>query len=71
MKSIWRKYSSGITWLLLSTSILFLRGGGWLGFFYFKDLRKSLISVSLVPAEQGNVELTFTKAGIIELGEQR
>jgi HlyD family secretion protein len=70
MKTMWKKYQSRATWLILSVGIISL-GGSWVGFAYFKDLRKSPISVSLLPVEKGDIEITFTEAGVIELGEQK
>jgi HlyD family secretion protein len=66
-----KNYHSGITWIILLIGVVTLSGGGWAGFAYFKDIRKSPIAVSLFPVEQGDVEITFTEAGVIELGGQK
>jgi HlyD family secretion protein len=66
-----KKYRTGIMWLFLSIAAVSLGGGGWAGFAYFKDLRKNPIAVNLLPVEQGDIEITFTEAGSIELGEQK
>jgi HlyD family secretion protein len=71
MKMTWKNYRSGITWLLLSVGVVLLSGGGWAGFAYFKNLTKSPISVNLLSVEQGDIEITFTEAGMVELGEQK
>jgi HlyD family secretion protein len=67
----WENYRTGVTWLLTSIGIILLGSGGWVGLAYFNDSRKSPVSVSLMPVEQGDVEITFTEAGVIELGEQK
>jgi HlyD family secretion protein len=71
MKIGWKNYRAGATWLLISASISLFGGGGWVGYAYFKDLRRNPVSVSLMPVEQGNVEVTFTEAGVVELGGQK
>jgi HlyD family secretion protein len=71
MKLLWEKYHSGATWLLLSISIVLLSGGGWVGYAYFINSTKRPISVSLFSAERGNIETSFTEAGMVELGEQQ
>jgi HlyD family secretion protein len=71
MKIGWKNYRTGATWLLISASISLFGGGGWVGYAYFKDLRRSPVSVSLIPVEQGSVEIAFTEAGIVELGGQK
>jgi HlyD family secretion protein len=68
---MWKKYKSGAAWLLLSTGIISLSGGGWVGYAYFIKSAKSPVSVSLLPVENGNVETSFTEAGMVELGEQQ
>lgn len=70
MKTMWKKYHSRATWLLLSIGIVSL-SGSWAGFAYFKDFKKNPVSVNLLPVEQGDVEITFTEAGIVELGGQK
>jgi HlyD family secretion protein len=71
MKLSRKNYRTGITWIILSIGVVLFGGGGWAGFAYFRDFKKSPISVSLMPVEQGDVEITFTEAGVIELGEQK
>jgi HlyD family secretion protein len=66
-----KNYRSVIPWLILSIAAVSLSGGGWAGLAYFKDLRKNPIAVSLLSIEQGDIEITFTEAGMIELGEQK
>jgi HlyD family secretion protein len=66
-----KDYRSGIMWIILSIGVVSLSGGGWAGFAYFKNLSRSPVSVSLLPVEQGDVEITFTEAGSIELGGQK
>jgi hypothetical protein len=48
---MWKKYKSGAAWLLLSTGIMSLSGGGWVGYAYFINSTKHPISVSLFPAQ--------------------
>jgi HlyD family secretion protein len=71
MKSRWKNYRTGATWLTISVSVILFGGGGWVGYAYYKDFSKSPVSVSLMPVEQGNVEISFTEAGSIELGGQK
>jgi HlyD family secretion protein len=71
IKTMWEKYRSRATWLLLSIGIVSISGGSWVGFAYFKDLRRSPVSVSLLPVEKGDIEITFTEAGIVQLGGQK
>jgi HlyD family secretion protein len=71
MKTMWKKYRYKATWLILSVGIVFLSGGGWVGYAYFTDLTKKPISISLFPVQRGNVETSFTEAGMVELGEQQ
>jgi HlyD family secretion protein len=66
-----KNYRSGLTWIILSIGVVSLSGGGWAGFAYFKNVTKNPIAVSLLPVEQGDVEITFTEAGMIEMGEQK
>ncbi len=68
---MWGKYYSRATGGLLSIGIVLLGGGGWVGYAYFANSSKSPVSVSLFPVQRGNVETSFTEAGIIELGEQQ
>jgi HlyD family secretion protein len=71
MKFLWKKHHSGAIWLLLSISIVLLSGGGWVGYAYFINSTKRPISVSLFSVERGNIETSFTEAGMVELGEQQ
>jgi HlyD family secretion protein len=71
LKTMWKKYHSRATWLLLSIGIMSLSGGSWAGFAYFKNLTKSPVSVNLLSVEQGDIEITFTEAGMVELGGQK
>jgi HlyD family secretion protein len=66
-----KNYRSVIPWLILSIVAISISGGGWAGYAYFKELRKNPIAVNLFPVEQGDIEITFTEAGLIELGEQK
>jgi HlyD family secretion protein len=71
MKTMWKKYRSRATWLLLSIGIVFLSSGSWMGYAYFIKSTKPPVSVSLLSVESGNVEISFTEAGTVELGEQK
>jgi HlyD family secretion protein len=62
---------SSILWLILSIAAISISCGGWVGYAYFKDFKKNPIAVNLLPVEQGDIEITFTEAGSIELGEQK
>jgi HlyD family secretion protein len=67
-----KKYRTGIMWILLSIGVVSISGGGWAGLAYLKsNFTRNPIAASLLPVEQGDIEITFTEAEMIELGEQK
>jgi HlyD family secretion protein len=65
------KYQAGIRWLATSTGVVLSGIGGWAGYNYLLNQRVSPVPVSLIPVQRGNVEVTVTEAGTVELGGQQ
>lgn len=65
------KYRVGARWLATSAGVLLFGIGGWAGYNYFFHHSVSPVPVSLIPVQRGNVEVTVTEAGTVELGGQQ
>ncbi|WP_081402884.1 efflux RND transporter periplasmic adaptor subunit [Scytonema hofmannii] len=66
-----RKYRAGVKWLMTSTGVVLFGMGGWAVYNYFFHRPVSPVAVSLIPVQRGNVEVTVTEAGTVELGGQQ
>jgi len=65
------KYRQGARWLMLSGAIAILGIGGWFGYQRFWQPLPPAVSVNLMPAKRGTVELTTSESGVVALdGEQ-
>lgn len=65
------KYRTGTRWILLSGTIAALGIGSWFGYQRFFVSVPQTFTVSLVPVQQGTIELTISESGTVALeGEQ-
>ncbi|MBW4631658.1 MAG: HlyD family efflux transporter periplasmic adaptor subunit [Iphinoe sp. HA4291-MV1] len=65
------KYRVGSRWIATSTGVVLFGIGGWAGYYYLLNHRVSPVAVSLISVQRGNVEVTVTEAGTVELGGQQ
>ena len=66
-----KKYRSGAKFLVWSGFLAVLAVGGWFGYSYYLRQSTDPITVSLMPVQKGNIEITVSESGIIELGGQQ
>ncbi|MEB3292781.1 MAG: hypothetical protein VKJ24_06450 [Synechococcales bacterium] len=62
---------AGIRWLAGSVLLSALAGVGYWGYLQVAPKQDGAIAVQLIPVTRGDVEVTITEAGAIELGGQR
>ena len=66
-----KKYRSGAKLLVWSGFLAILAIGGWFGYSYYLKQPTEPVTVSLIPVQKGNVEITVSESGIIELSGQQ
>jgi HlyD family secretion protein len=62
---------AGIRWIAGSAVLSALAGLGYWGYLQVAPKQEGAIAVQLIPVERGDVEITITEGGTIELGGQR
>ena len=66
-----KKYRSGAKFLVWSGFLAILAIGGWFGYSYYLRQPTEPITVSLMPVQKGDVEITVSESGTIELDGQQ
>ncbi|MEO1377291.1 MAG: HlyD family efflux transporter periplasmic adaptor subunit [Cyanobacteria bacterium J06635_10] len=61
----------GIKWLICSVIITMMGGAGWLFFLINQNKTNDKVSLPVVPVKQGDVEITISESGTLELGGQQ
>ncbi|MGB3640064.1 MAG: efflux RND transporter periplasmic adaptor subunit [Rivularia sp. (in: cyanobacteria)] len=66
-----KRFKIGIKWLICSPILTVIGAGGWLFFLSNQNQSSSVVALPVVPVEQGDVEVTVSEGGTLELGEQQ
>lgn len=66
-----KRFKIGIKWLIWSTILTLLGVGGWLFFLRDRNQSSSAVALPVVPVKQGDVEITISEGGTLELGGQQ
>lgn len=70
-QTIAAKRRVGLSWLAGSGLLLLVTLGGWFGYNRFFQSSDQSISVVTAPAQMGDIEITITASGTVELGGQQ
>ncbi|NMG05368.1 efflux RND transporter periplasmic adaptor subunit [Brasilonema sp. UFV-L1] len=66
-----KKFKTGVQWLAMPAALAAVGLGGWLTYFLVLNRPPEPVAVRLLTVERGNVEITITEGGTVELREQR
>jgi len=66
-----KRFGGGIKWLICSAILTLMGAGGWLFFLSNQNQSNSAIALPVVPVKQGDVEVTVSEGGTLELGAQQ
>ena len=66
-----KRLKIGIKWLICSTILTVMGFGGWLFFLSNQNQSSSAVALPVVPVKQGDVEVTVSEGGTLELGAQQ
>ncbi|MEM7712593.1 MAG: HlyD family efflux transporter periplasmic adaptor subunit [Cyanobacteria bacterium P01_A01_bin.68] len=66
-----KRFKVGIKWLICSAILTVMGAGGWLFFLSNQNQSSSAVALPVVPVKQGDVEVTVSESGTLELGGQQ
>ncbi|WP_414619325.1 efflux RND transporter periplasmic adaptor subunit [Calothrix sp. CCY 0018] len=66
-----KRFKVGIKWIVLSAILTVVGVGGWLFLLRDRDRSSSAVALPIVPVEKGDVEITVSEGGTLELGGQQ
>ena len=66
-----KRLKIGIKWLICSAILALMGAGGWLFFLSNQNQSNSAVALPVSPVKQGDVEVTVSESGTLELGGQQ